>query len=92
MADRFDRVESVDAMERMPSSSDGVMNRRVACSSVAAAEAASQSSCPVLINESEDVRRFLTSRAVNGGVVNVLTAYLTELSQRCHMTWYVLFH
>jgi len=87
MLDRSDSVESMDTMEPMPSSYQGVMNPRVACSAAAAADSGSQSSCPALTNESEDVQQFLTSHAVNGGIINLLIAYLTELSQRCHLTW-----
>jgi len=47
----------------------------------------SSSSCPTLSNESADVQQFLASHAVNGGIVDLLTAYLTELSLRCHLTW-----
>jgi len=46
-----------------------------------------QSACPVLTNESDDVHQFLTSHLVNGGIVNLLIAYLTELAQRRHFTW-----
>jgi len=85
MVNRSDSVESMDTVRQM--SYHGVMNPRVPCSAVSAAESTSQSSCPALSNEAEDIQQFLTSHAVNGGIVNLLIAYLMELSQRCHLTW-----
>ena len=84
---RSESVESVGTMGQMPLSYHGMMNARVPCSTASAAESTSQSSCPALTNEAEDVQQFLTSHAVNGGIVNLLIAYLTELSQRCHLIW-----
>ena len=79
---RADCVESMDTAKPLPASSDddGTMK-------AATADAAVQSSCPALTNETQDVHQFVTSHAINGGVVNLLLAYLTELSQRCHLTW-----
>jgi len=85
---RCDSEESIDTAGLMSSSYNGVMNPRASSSASAAADAASQSLCPVLTNESDDVQQFLTSHAVNGGIVDLLIAYLTELSQRCHLTWW----
>jgi len=84
---RSDIVESMDTVRQMPSSYHGVMNPRVPCSAASAAESTSQSSCPALSDEADDVQQFLSSHAVNGGIVNLLIAYLTELSQRCHLKW-----
>jgi len=77
----------MDTLELMQSSQRGVMNSRVSCTAAAAAETGSQTSCPALIHESQDVHQFLTLHAVNGGIVDLLTAYVTQLSQRCHLTW-----
>jgi len=85
--DRCDNEESMDTSELMSLSYHGVMNGRVMSNASAAGDAASQSSCPVLTNESDDVQRFLTSHAVNGGIIDLLIAYLTQLSQRAHLTW-----
>jgi len=86
---RSDSEESMDTAELMPTSCHGVMNPRVSSNAAAtAADAGSiSSSCPPLTNESDDVRQFLSSHAVNGGIIDLLIAYLTELSQRCHLTW-----
>jgi len=86
MVNRSDSVESMDTVRQM-SSYHGVMNPRVPCNAASTAESTSQSSCPALSNEAEDIQQFLTSHAVNGGIVNLLIAYLMELSQRCHLTW-----
>jgi len=83
----LDRSGSVDTAEAMMSCDDGVMKQRVVSSVSAAGDVGSQSSCPALTNESDHVQQFLTSHAINGGVVDLLLAYLTELSQRCHLKW-----
>ena len=84
MIDRCDSDESMDTVELMSSSRHAVISGNAAGT---AADAASTSSCPALSNESQDVQQFLTSHTVNGGVVDLLIAYLTELSQRWHLTW-----
>jgi len=87
MLDRTGSMESVDTVEAMISFNDGVMRRGVMSSVSAAGDAGSQASYPVLTNESDHVQQFLASHAVNGGIVNLLLAYLTELSQCCHLKW-----
>ena len=85
MIDRCDSDESMDTVELMSSSRHAVISGNAA--GATAADTASTSSCPALSNESQDVQQFLTSHTVNGGVVDLLIAYLTELSQRWHLTW-----
>jgi len=80
-------VESVDTAEAVTSCDDGTMKRGVASSVSAAGDVSSRTSCPALTDESDHVQQFLTSHAVNGGVVNLLLAYLTELTQRRHLRW-----
>ena len=85
---RSDSEESMDTAELMPTSCDGVINPRVSSNAAAAAaDTGSISCCPSLTNESDDVHQFFSSHAVNGGIIQLLIAYLTELSQRCHLTW-----
>jgi len=80
-------MDAVDTPEAVMSCDDGLMKRGVVSNVTAAGDASSQTSCPVLTDESNDVQQFLTSHAVNGGIVNLLLAYLTELSQRSHLKW-----
>jgi len=85
--DRCEGVESMDAGGQASSRYDGLVSRPAAGNVSVTAETASQSSCPLLTNELQDVQQFITSHAVNGGIVDLLIAYLTELSQRCRLTW-----
>jgi len=80
-------MESTNSAEAMMLCDDGVMKQGVGSNVSAAGDAGSQSSCPVLTNESDHVQQFLTSHAVNGGITDLLLAYLTELSQRRHLKW-----
>ena len=84
---RAGSMDAVDTPEAVMSCDDGLMKRGVVSNVTAAGDASSQTSCPVLTDESNDVQQFLTSHAVNGGIVNLLLAYLTELSQRSHLKW-----
>jgi len=77
----------MDAGGQASSRYDGLVSRPAAGNVSVTAETASQSSCPLLTNELQDVQQFITSHAVNGGIVDLLIAYLTELSQRCRLTW-----
>jgi hypothetical protein len=50
----------------------------------------SASSFGSFADETEDVRSFLCKHQVNNGIIDLLTAYLTELSRRDYLRWYVI--
>jgi len=76
------------SVNNVPTASSLVLPTAESTTTAASTSSSSSSChCPLLSNESVDVQQFLTSHAVNSGVVNLLMAYLTELSLRSHLTW-----
>jgi hypothetical protein len=47
----------------------------------------SASSFESFTNEADDVKSFLLKHQVNNGIIDLLTAYLTELSRRDNIRW-----